>query len=174
MKRAREAGVQSMVEGPGHVPLHQIEANVRLEKTICDNAPFYVLGPLVTDIAPGYDHITGAIGGALAAYHGADFLCDVSPSEHLCLPTVEDVRIGTITSKIAAHAADLARGRDWEMDVSMSEARKNLDWEEMFKHALDPELARTRKAERDTGSDSVCSMCGEYCAIKMVKDYLDE
>ncbi len=172
VRRAREAGVQSMVEGPGHVPMHQIEANVRLEKTICDGAPFYVLGPLVTDIAPGYDHITGAIGGALAAMSGADFLCDVSPSEHLCLPTVEDIRIATVTSKIAAHAADISRGLDTDRDNAISKARAELDWEKQFALCLDPELARSRRKARKPGEDDVCTMCGKYCAIKLTNEYL--
>jgi phosphomethylpyrimidine synthase len=174
VKRARAADVQAMVEGPGHVPLHQIEANVRLEKSICDGAPFYVLGPLVTDIAPGYDHITGAIGGALAAHYGADFLCDVSPSEHLCLPTIEDIRVATITSKIAAHAADISRGGSMERDIAISKARAELDWEGQFDNCLDPEHARARRKERGPGKadDDVCSMCGKYCAIKITKEYL--
>ncbi len=172
VKRAREAGVQSMVEGPGHVPLNQIEANVRLEKTICKDAPFYVLGPLTTDIAPGYDHITGAIGGALAAYYGADFLCDVSPSEHLCLPNVEDIKTATITSKIAAHVADIARGGSMDQDIAISKARRNLDWEKQFDLCLDPELARKRRKGSKPGKDEVCTMCGDYCAIMITNDYL--
>ncbi|HXZ23588.1 MAG TPA: phosphomethylpyrimidine synthase ThiC, partial [Methanomassiliicoccales archaeon] len=142
VKRSREKGVQAMVEGPGHVPMDQIAANVRLEKTLCDGAPFYVLGPLVTDIAPGYDHITAAIGGAIAGMSGADFLCYVTPAEHLCLPTVDDVREGLIASRIAAHAADVARGRGREKDDAMAVAREALDWEAMFEHSLDPEKAR--------------------------------
>jgi phosphomethylpyrimidine synthase len=172
--RAREAGVQAMVEGPGHVPMDQIEANVRMEKTVCKEAPFYVLGPLVTDIAPGYDHIVGAIGGALAAYHGADFLCYVTPSEHLALPSVEDVRAGVIASKIAAHAADLARGKGFESDLAMSKSRKALDWEEQFKHVLDPELANEYRKARKSADSKLCSMCGDLCAINMVKKYLEE
>ncbi len=172
VKRARKAGVQTMVEGPGHVPLNQIEANVRMQKTICKDAPFYVLGPLVTDIAPGYDHITGAIGGALAAYHGADFLCDVSPSEHLCLPTVEDIKVATITSKIAAHVADVARGGSMERDIAISKARKELDWDAQFKLCLDPELAKKRRKASTPGEEDVCTMCGEYCAIKITNEYL--
>lgn len=174
VKSAREANVQSMVEGPGHVPLHQIEANVRLEKSVCGGAPFYVLGPIVTDIAPGYDHITGAIGGALAAWYGADFLCDVSPSEHLCLPTVDDIKVGTIASKIAAHAADMTRGIDTDMDNEISLARKNLDWKKQFALCVDPELAGLRRKERGPGKEDVCSMCGEFCAIKIIKEYLDK
>jgi phosphomethylpyrimidine synthase len=173
VKRARRAGVQVMVEGPGHVPLDQIELNVRVEKTICKGAPFYVLGPLVTDIAPGYDHIVGAIGGALAAYYGADFLCYVTPAEHLSLPDVEDVKDGVIASKIAAHAADLTRGLDWDKDRDMSKARKALDWEGMFRHALDPVKARRTRAKRPAKSkDKTCSMCGKFCAMAAMNELL--
>jgi phosphomethylpyrimidine synthase len=161
-----------MVEGPGHVPLDQIEANVRIEKAVCDGAPFYVLGPLVTDVAPGYDHISGAIGGALAAYYGADFLCYVTPAEHLSLPNVEDVKEGLIASKLAAHAADVARGRGLERDLRMAQARKALDWEGMFKEALDPEKARKYRTRGMTKETEGCSMCGDVCAIKILKDYL--
>jgi len=174
VERAREKGVQTMVEGPGHIPLNQIEANVRIEKTVCKNAPFYVLGPLVTDIAPGYDHIVGAIGGALAAYYGADFLCYVTPTEHLSLPTVDDVRDGVIASKIAAHSADIARGKNLDMDLSISNARKNLSWDEQFKHCVDPEKAKMIREKRKPSFEDTCSMCGELCAIKMVKKYLEE
>lgn len=170
--RARNANVHVMVEGPGHIPLNQIEANVRVQKTLCKSAPFYVLGPLVTDIAPGYDHIVGAIGGALAAYHGADFLCYVTPSEHLSLPTVEDVIDGTIASKIAAHAADLARGKDFELDLELAKKRGTLTWEEQFKHVLNPDKARKLRDRRKPNHEEVCSMCGDLCAIKMVRDYL--
>jgi len=172
VKRAREKDVQSMVEGPGHVPMDQIEANVRVEKSVCDGAPFYVLGPLVTDIAPGYDHITAAIGGAIAAYHGADFLCYVTPSEHLSLPTPEDVKEGLIASKIAAHAADLARGRGRERDDAMAVARKNLDWEGMFAQAIDEEKARRYRGRGHDQDTEGCSMCGDVCAIKIVKEHL--
>ncbi|MBI0584608.1 MAG: phosphomethylpyrimidine synthase ThiC [Methanomassiliicoccus sp.] len=172
VRRAREAGVQTMVEGPGHVPLDQVEANVRLQKSVCDGAPFYVLGPLVTDIAPGYDHITAAIGGALAAYHGADFLCYVTPAEHLSLPTPEDVKEGLIASKIAAHAADVARGRGKDRDLRMSEARKALDWEGMYREAIDEKKAREYRARGITEESEGCSMCGDVCAIKIVKEYL--
>ena len=168
VERARKAGVQVMVEGPGHVPLNQIEANVKIEKSICDGAPFYVLGPLVTDIGAGYDHITGAIGGALAAYFGADFLCYVTPSEHLSLPTVDDVRDGVIASKIAAHSADLARGRETFWDRRMSVARKALDWNKMFDLSLDPKKAREYRKRRGRKNSDVCSMCGDLCAMKMV------
>lgn len=170
--RARDAGVQVMVEGPGHVPLNQIEANVRVEKTVCKGAPFYVLGPLVCDIAAGRDHIVGAIGGALAAYYGADFLCYVTPSEHLSLPTVEDVREGVIASRIAAHAADLARGRDLDWDRRMSVARKAFDWDEMFRLALDPERAKELRNRRKSKDPKACSMCGELCAMKIVDETL--
>lgn len=173
--RARAAGVQAMVEGPGHVPLDQIAANVTLEKQLCDGAPFYVLGPLVTDVAPGYDHITGAIGGAIAAMAGADFLCYVTPSEHLGLPTVEDVREGVIAARIAGHAADIVRGipgaRDW--DKQMSEARKSLDWQRQLELAIDPAKARSLRESRSARSEEACSMCSSYCAMKVVEDYLD-
>ena len=172
VQRCRKAGVQCMVEGPGHVPLDQVEANVRLEKSICDGAPFYVLGPLVTDIAPGYDHITSAIGGALAAYHGADFLCYVTPAEHLSLPTPDDVKEGVIASKIAAHAADVARGRGRERDMRMAEARRELDWESMYREALDPDKAKKYRARGSTAESDGCSMCGDVCAIKLVQKYL--
>ena len=171
--RARKAKVQTMVEGPGHVLLNQIEANVRLEKTVCKGAPFYVLGPLVTDIAPGYDHITSAIGGALAAWYGADFLCYVTPSEHLSLPTVEDVRQGTVAAKIAAHAADLARGLDWGCDLAMARARKALDWDEQFRHGLDPQRARQiRDRHRPKRSERTCTMCGDLCAMAIDDEFV--
>ena len=174
VKRAREAGVQAMVEGPGHIPLDQIEMNVKLEKSICDGAPFYVLGPLVTDVAPGYDHIVGAIGGALAAMAGADFLCYVTPSEHLALPSVEDVREGVIAARIAAHAADLVRRREVEArwDYEISKARADLDWERQFKYAIDPLKARMIRESRSPRQQEVCTMCGEFCAIKLLKRYL--
>jgi len=172
--RARKAGVQAMVEGPGHIPLNQIEANVKIEKAICHGAPFYVLGPLVTDVGAGYDHITGAIGGALAAYFGADFLCYVTPSEHLSLPTVDDVREGVIASRIAAHAADLARGRGHEWDAAMSRARKAFDWKRMYELSLNPERAKKFRAGRKPQTPETCSMCGDLCAMKMVDDLLNE
>ncbi|MBW7997332.1 MAG: phosphomethylpyrimidine synthase ThiC [Candidatus Glassbacteria bacterium] len=168
VQRAREAGVQSMVEGPGHVPLDQVRLNIELEKRLCDGAPFYVLGPLVTDIAPGYDHLTSAIGGAVAGAAGADFLCYVTPAEHLRLPTLEDVRTGVICCRIAAHAADLAKGlpgaADW--DRAMSTARKALDWEKMYELAIDPELARTMRAMSRPADENLCTMCSELCALK--------
>jgi len=172
VKRCRRAGVQAMVEGPGHVPLDQVEANVRLQKAVCQGAPFYVLGPLVTDIAPGYDHITSAIGGALAAWHGADFLCYVTPAEHLSLPTPDDVKEGLIACKIAAHAADAARGIDRDRDLRMSRARKALDWEGMYAEALDPEKARRYRSRGITEEKEGCSMCGDVCAMRIVAEYL--
>jgi phosphomethylpyrimidine synthase len=161
--------VQVMIEGPGHVPLHQIAANVQLQKRLCHGAPFYVLGPLVTDIAPGYDHITSAIGGAIAAWNGADFLCYVTPSEHLRLPTVEDVKTGVIASRIAAHAADIARGIPgaMERDNRMADARRNLDWKAQIELSLDPETARAlRGGSLPTVDESACTMCADLCAIK--------
>ncbi len=170
-RRARAKGVQVIIEGPGHVPLDIIADNMRLEKSLCDGAPYYVLGPLVTDVAPGYDHITSAIGGAIAAASGADFLCYVTPAEHLRLPTVEDVRIGVIASKIAAHAGDLVKRRaeSIEWDNEMSRARKRRDWEEMFRLAVDSERARRMRSEIPSESDQ-CSMCGEFCAIKQCEE----
>lgn len=163
-----KAGVQVIVEGPGHVPLNQIETNVRLQKSLCHNAPFYILGPLVTDIGAGYDHIVSAIGGALAAYYGADFLCYVTPAEHLHLPSAEDVRQGVIASKIAAHAADLARGikSAWEKEKKMSQARYNLDWHGQIKNALDPKKVETVLKKEKQHSKEPCSMCGDLCSIK--------
>jgi phosphomethylpyrimidine synthase len=173
VNRARQAGVQTMVEGPGHLPLNQIEANVQLEKAICQGAPFYVLGPLVTDIAAGYDHITGAIGGAIAAAAGADFLCYVTPAEHLSLPDPEDVRQGVIASRIAAHAADIVKGVKGasEWDRRMAVARKKLDWEEQAKLSLDPERSRLVH-RRHASSGDACSMCGKFCAMELVEKYL--
>lgn len=174
-KIAREEGVQVMIEGPGHIPINLIETNVLLEKKLCDGAPFYVLGPVVTDVAPGYDHITSAIGGALAAFFGADFLCYVTPSEHLGLPTPEDVWEGVVVTKIAAHAADIARGnkKALERDKNMSICRKSLDWEGQMKYAIDPEKIAKYRKERRLKND-VCSMCGEYCALKIVKEYFSK
>jgi len=175
VEKSREGDVQAMVEGPGHLPLDHVESNVKLQKEICNGAPFYVLGPLVTDIAPGYDHIVGAIGGALAAWKGADYLCYVTPSEHLCLPSKQDVKEGVIASKLAAHAADLANGLDRDMDKDMSEARRDFDWEKQFKMALDSEKAKDMREERPTEVDpDTCSMCSNLCALKMVRDYLEE
>ena len=169
---ALKNGVQVMVEGPGHVPINQIETNMILQKKLCNDAPFYVLGPIVTDIAPGYDHITSAIGGALAAFYGADFLCYVTPSEHLGLPTPNDVRDGVVVTRIAAHAADLARGskKAFELNKAMSEYRKALDWEGQIKCAIDPQKIIDFRKGRDL-KDNVCSMCGEFCSMKLIKDY---
>ncbi len=170
--RSREENVQAMVEGPGHVPLDQVETNVSIQKDVCNGAPFYVLGPLVTDFAPGYDHISGAIGGALAAYEGADFLCYVTPAEHLGLPDIEDVKEGTIASKIAAHSADIARGIDKDTDKAISKARKNLEWEKTLDKVVDPEKAERVREEKNPSDEDACSMCGDVCAIKMVNKYL--
>ncbi len=166
--RAREKGVQVMVEGPGHVPLDQIETNVKLMKRLCHQAPFYVLGPLVTDIAPGYDHIVGAIGGAVAAIHGADFLCYVTPAEHLCLPTVDDVKQGVMASRIAAHSADIVKNikGSRQRDYAMSKARRELDWQTIFQYAMDTELAQKRKMESESSDEDHCTMCGNLCAVK--------
>jgi phosphomethylpyrimidine synthase len=174
VKRARDAGVQVMVEGPGHVPLDQIQANMKIEKTLCHNAPFYVLGPIVTDVAPGYDHITSAIGGAIAASSGADFLCYVTPAEHLGLPTMEDVKEGVIASRIAAHAADIVKGvkgaKEW--DLEMAKARKNLDWERQIQLAIDPAKAERLRKEKNGDSEDCCTMCGKFCAYKIVSEHL--
>jgi phosphomethylpyrimidine synthase len=172
VKRARERGVTVFVEGPGHVPIDQIVSNIQVQKTLCDNAPFYVLGPLVTDVSPGYDHISGAIGGAIAGMAGADFLCYVTPAEHLRLPSIDDVREGVIASRIAAHAADIARGypgaREW--DDALSRAKIDLDWERMLSLCIDPEKARNYRASLPPADDgALCSMCGEFCAIKRSK-----
>ena len=174
-QRAWDKDVQVMIEGPGHMPLNQIAANMEIQKTICKGAPFYVLGPLVTDIAPGYDHITAAIGGAIAATYGASFLCYVTPAEHLRLPNAADVKEGIIAAKIAAHAADIAKGVPGaaEWDYKMSEARKRLDWEEMFKLSMDPEKARRYRAEAKPEKEDTCSMCGNFCAVKNTNRILD-
>lgn len=174
-RRAWEKDVQIIIEGPGHMPLNQIEANMKIQQTICKGAPFYVLGPLVTDVAPGYDHITAAIGGAVAAACGAAFLCYVTPAEHLRLPDVNDVKEGIIASKIAAHAADIAKGikgaADW--DHQMSTARKNLDWEAMFDLSIDPEKARRYRASGKPEKEDTCSMCGNFCAVKNMNRILE-
>ncbi len=175
-KRAWEHNVQVMVEGPGHVPLNQVAANMQVQQSICMGAPFYVLGPLVTDIAPGYDHITAAIGGAVAAMSGAAFLCYVTPAEHLALPNVEDVKQGIIASKIAAHAADIAKGIPGarEIDDKMANARRALDWEAQFACALDPETARAIRDSRKPEDDhsDTCSMCGKFCAVRSMNKAL--
>ncbi len=173
VERSRKAGIQTMIEGPGHLPLNQIATNVQLEKSLCRGAPFYVLGPLVTDIGAGYDHITAAIGGAIAAAAGADFLCYVTPTEHLSLPNVEDVKEGVIASRIAAHAADVVKGvkgaKEW--DEQMSKARKALDWKTQAKLSLDPEISQ-QVHSKIPASGATCSMCGKYCAMAIVESYL--
>ena len=175
-KRAWEHNVQVMVEGPGHVPLNQVAANMQIQQSLCMGAPFYVLGPLVTDIAPGYDHITAAIGGAVAAMSGAAFLCYVTPAEHLALPNVEDVKQGIIASKIAAHAADIAKGIPGarEIDDKMADARRALDWEAQFACALDPDTARAIRDSRKPEDDhsDTCSMCGKFCAVRSMNKAL--
>jgi phosphomethylpyrimidine synthase len=174
VQRARDAGVQAMVEGPGHVPFDQIEMNMKAAKLICRDAPFYVLGPLVTDVAPGYDHITAAIGGTLAAVAGADFLCYVTPTEHLGLPGPEEVTQGVMASRIAAHAADVAKGfkgaREWDRQMSL--ARRGFDWKRQLELALDPDLAKKLYKRLNPQEKEECTMCGSFCAIKMVKEYL--
>jgi phosphomethylpyrimidine synthase len=177
VKRTREENIQCFVEGPGHVPLDEVELSVKGMKNLCHNAPLYLLGPLVTDIAPGYDHITGAIGGTLAGMCGTDFLCMTTPAEHLALPTNDDIREGTIVTKIAAHAADLTKEGQKEraraIDNKMAHARKNLDWDAQFKLAIDGEKAKKIRDSRNTGSEA-CSMCGDLCAMKIVSKALEE
>jgi len=172
--RARKAGVQAMVEGPGHVPMQQVTANIQIQKTLCKDAPFYVLGPLVTDVAPGYDHITSAIGGAMAAAAGADFLCYVTPSEHLGLPGIDEVREGVIACRIAAHAGDIAKGikgaMDWDLEMSI--ARKKRDWQRQLDLCIDPIKFRKYRSERAGHEEDVCSMCSKFCAMKVVDEYL--
>lgn len=174
-KRAWDHNVQVMVEGPGHVPLNQVAANMEVQKSICMGAPFYVLGPLVTDIAPGYDHITGAIGGAVAAMSGAAFLCYVTPAEHLALPGVEDVKQGIVAAKIAAHAADIAKkvphARD--RDDAMADARRTFDWEKQWECAIDPETAKRIRDERKPEYEDSCSMCGKFCAVRSMNKALN-
>lgn len=173
-KRAWARDVQVMVEGPGHMPMDQIAANMKIQQTICMGAPFYVLGPLVTDIAPGYDHITSAIGGAIAAQNGAAFLCYVTPAEHLALPNVEDVRQGIIASKIAAHAADIAKGVRGarEIDDKMADARRVLDWDAQWECAIDPETAKQIREDRKPEHEDTCSMCGKFCAVRSMNKAL--
>ncbi|MEA5073136.1 MAG: phosphomethylpyrimidine synthase ThiC [Eubacterium aggregans] len=174
-KRAWEKDAQVMIEGPGHMPINQIAANMEIQKTLCHGAPFYVLGPLVTDVAPGYDHITSAIGGAIAASNGAAFLCYVTPAEHLRLPDVADVKEGIIAARIAAHSADIAKGipgaMDW--DNAMSAARKKLDWKGMFDLAMDPEKARAYRESSQPEKEDTCSMCGNFCAVKNMNRILE-
>jgi phosphomethylpyrimidine synthase len=174
-KIAWERNVQVMIEGPGHMPLNEIKANMLLEKKLCHGAPFYVLGPLVTDVAPGYDHITSAIGGAIAASSGADFLCYVTPAEHLRLPTLEDMKEGIIAARIAAHAGDIAKGikgaTDW--DNAMSKARADLDWEKMFELSIDEEKARRYRKESSPENEDSCTMCGKMCSMRTMKKILN-
>lgn len=176
VKRSWKKNVQVMVEGPGHVPANEIERNIKIMKSLCDHAPFYVLGPLVTDIAPGYDHITSAIGGVIAGMAGADYLCYVTPSEHLALPNLNDVKTGVIASRIAAHSVNIAKygKKASKWDYQMDLARKDLDWEGMIKHSIDPELSKDIHFRNGNLDDDVCSMCGEFCAIKILKDALDK
>lgn len=171
-KKAKEKGVQVMIEGPGHIPIHEIIRNVELEKSLCDNAPFYVLGPIVTDIAAGYDHITSAIGGAIAGAAGADFLCYVTPSEHLRLPTLDDVKEGVIAAKIAAHAADIAKGVKGakDLDKAISLARKKRDWERQIELSIDPKKAREYRKSSMPISKDACTMCDKYCSIKLFEE----
>ena len=173
IERAREKGVQAMVEGPGHMPLNDIQSNIQVMKTVTDEAPYFVLGPLVTDIAPGYDHFVGGIGGAIAGLAGADFLCYLTPAEHLSLPDKDDVREGVIATRIAAHAANLARGIDRDIDFNFSKAREELNWEKMFDLCIDPKKAKEYREKRLPLEDTnACSMCGKLCAIEMVKKHL--
>ena len=174
-KRAWEKDVQVMVEGPGHMALNEIAANMQIQKRLCHGAPFYVLGPLVTDIAPGYDHITAAIGGAIAATYGADFLCYVTPAEHLRLPDVDDVKEGIIASKIAAHAADIAKGIPGARDIDnkMSDARRRIDWEEMFECAIDSEKPRRYFESAPPSDKHTCTMCGKMCAMRTTNMILE-
>ena len=173
-KRAWEKDVQVMVEGPGHMPMDQIAANMKIQQTICMGAPFYVLGPLVTDIAPGYDHITSAIGGAIAGANGAAFLCYVTPAEHLALPNLDDVKQGIIASKIAAHAADIAKKIPHAMDIDnkMADARKNFDWDTQWECSIDPETAKSIRDDRAPEFDDTCSMCGKFCAVRSMNKAL--
>ncbi len=174
-KRAWDAGVQVMVEGPGHMAIDEIAANIKLQKRLCHNAPYYVLGPLVTDIGVGYDHITAAIGGAISASAGADFLCYVTPAEHLCLPDAHDVLEGLMATKIAAHAADIAKGIPGARDADnrMAQARRKLNWEEMWKYALDPQTARERYETSPAATKGTCTMCGKMCAVRTVNKVLE-
>jgi phosphomethylpyrimidine synthase len=177
VKRAWDKNIQVMVEGPGHIPAHEIEQNIKIQKSLCDEAPFYVLGPLVTDIAPGYDEIVSAIGGTIAGLAGADYLCYVTPSEHLGLPNRDEVKRGVIASRIAAHAVNIARygKRASEWDYKMDIARKNLNWKDMVTLAIDPDLAEEKHLRSGEKLDEeVCSMCGDFCAIKLLRDALEE
>ncbi len=173
--RSREAGVQCMIEGPGHIPINEIPTNVMIQKKMCSNAPFYMLGPIVCDIAPGYDHIVSAIGAASSAKAGADFICYVTPAEHLALPSPNDVKEGVIATKIGAYAGDLASGQiDGSQDLAMAEARKKLDWEAQYECAMFPDAARAKRDERPPEEEDTCTMCGNYCAVKIVNEWLDQ
>ncbi len=172
VERAREKGVQVMVEGPGHVPLNQIKTNIQIQKTVCKNAPFYVLGPLVTDLAPGYDHITSAIGGAIAAASGADYLCYVTPAEHLSIPNVDDVKEGVIASKIAAQAGDVSKGitSAWDAELKMANARRDFNWKQQFELAFDKDKPLMYRERKSTHGEDMCTMCGEFCALRLIRD----
>lgn len=173
--RSREAGVQCMIEGPGHIPINEIPTNVMIQKKMCSNAPFYMLGPIVCDVAPGYDHIVSAIGAASSAKAGADFICYVTPAEHLALPSPQDVKDGVIATKIGAYAGDLASGAiSGERDLAMADARKRLDWEAQYEIALFPEEARAKRDQRPPEDEDACTMCGNYCAVKIVNEWLDK
>lgn len=171
--KAQAAGVQTIVEGPGHIPIDEIEANVKVMKRMTNERPFYMLGPLVTDIAPGYDHIVAAVGASLSSAYGADFICYVTPAEHLALPNVEDVRQGTITARIAAHIGDMIKNKDREQDLAMGRARRDMQWEKQFQLAIDPDTARKVRASRSPTDSHVCTMCGDYCALKIIKENID-
>jgi len=171
--RAQAAGVQTIVEGPGHIPIDEIEANVLVMKRMTSERPFYMLGPLVTDIAPGYDHIVAAVGASLSSAYGADFICYVTPAEHLALPNVEDVKEGVITARIAAHIGDMIKNRDRDSDLAMGRARRDMQWDRQFQLALDPESARQVRASRSPHDSKVCTMCGDYCAMKIIKENID-
>ena len=173
--RSREAGVQCMIEGPGHIPINEIPTNVMIQKKMCSNAPFYMLGPIVCDVAPGYDHIVSSIGAASSAKAGADFICYVTPAEHLALPSPEDVKEGVIATKIGAYAGDLASGQiDGSQDLAMAEARKKLDWEAQYECAMFPAAARAKRDQRPPEDEDACTMCGNYCAVKIVNEWLDQ
>ena len=173
--RSREAGVQCMIEGPGHIPINEIPTNVMIQKKMCSNAPFYMLGPIVCDVAPGYDHIVSAIGAASSAKAGADFICYVTPAEHLALPSPEDVKEGVIATKIGAYAGDLASGQiDGLQDLAMAEARKKLDWEAQYECAMFPDVARAKRDQRPPEDEDACTMCGNFCAVKIVNEWLDQ
>lgn len=173
--RARAADVQTMIEGPGHIPINEIPANVTIQKKLCRNVPFYMLGPLVCDIAPGYDHIVSAIGAAESAKAGADFICYVTPAEHLALPSPEDVKEGVISTRIGAYAGDMAKGiHNGEKDLAMAKARKALDWQAQYDVAIAPDVAQSKRANRPPSDDDACTMCGDYCAIKIVNSWLDK